>query len=780
MMDLSAFYNQFRDETAENVRILSDGLLVMERIANPSDPTYREQVDKIFRAVHTIKGSARLLGFETIGRLAHTMEHLLSIVRDGQRTLDPSLATDLLKGGDAIVELAQAAISGEQADVPVDALMQKLEQALQGGSQSAQASNAASDPVPPSSAPEQVAPQPVRSEEPQVPSAPEAQPNPAATPVTPVIAPVAAAPRRSNSRSSSSRQTVRVRVDRLDRLINLTGELALEYQAQSAHIQALQDLQQRMAQQERLLSNLSNQLKRVAEESAEYVQLNSYVEEAWNVTKQMRHMVRTHTELLTVRNDQHRLLVNDLEREVMAARLLPVSTVFANLPRAVRELSAELGKEVNLQLNGETTELDRKLLEAINDPLLHLVRNAIDHGLETPSEREAKGKPRQGTLSITAMAAGGEVRIVVKDDGRGIDPSMIRKSAVQKGLITQQAADLLNDTDALDLLFMPGFSTASLITDISGRGVGLDVVRSNITELGGQVLIESELGQGTTITLALPLTLVTTRVVLAELAESIYGLPASGCRSVIWVNPSDVQSIEGQACISYADRTLPLVRLADLLGVEGNLSPSSGKRMPTLLIGNNQRLFGVIVDRLVDEREAVVKPIGPLFEQQRRYNGVLQLEDGQLALLLNPVILVQEARGLAMTPRMATDTPAPARLLVADDSFTTRELLRSILQSAGYDVTVAIDGADALEILRSGSFDLVVSDVEMPRMTGFQLTTRIRRELGLVDLPVIIVTSLASDADKQQGLEAGAQAYLVKSQFNQDNLLNTIRQLLGR
>jgi two-component system chemotaxis sensor kinase CheA len=779
MMDLSAFYNQFRDETAENVRVLSDGLLVMEQIANPSDPEYREQVDKIFRAVHTIKGSARLLGFETIGRLAHTMEHLLSIVRDGQRTLDSSLATDLLKSGDAIAELANAAISGEQTNVPVDALIQKLEQALQATHQPAKTPEAPAATLPAQAEPEPEVEQ-IAPEAPSVASAPEAQPQVAPTPAMANPLPSGDLPRRASTRANSSRQTVRVRVDRLDRLINLTGELALEYQAQTAHIQALQDLQHRMAQQERMLASLSTQLKHFSEPSVEFSQANSYLEEAWNVTKQMRHLVRSHTEQLTVRNDQHRLLVNDLEREVMAARLLPASTVFANLPRAVRELSSELGKEVALHVSGETTELDRKLLEAINDPLIHLVRNAIDHGLETAQEREAKGKARQGRLTISALAVGGEVRIVVKDDGRGINPEMIRKSAVQKGLISQQAADLLNETDALDLLFTPGFSTASLITDISGRGVGLDVVRSNITELGGQVLIESQPGQGTTITLALPLTLVTTRVLLAELAESIYGLPASGCRSVIWVDPSEVQSIEGQACISYGERTLPLVRLADLLGVEGNLSPNSGKRMPTLLIGSNQRLFGVIVDRLVDEREAVVKPIGPLFEQQRRYNGVLQLEDGQLALLLNPVILVQEARGLAMTPRMALDTPAPARLLVADDSFTTRELIRSILQSAGYDVTVAIDGADALQILRSGSFDLVVSDVEMPRMTGFQLTSRIRRELGLVDLPVIIVTSLASDADKQQGLEAGAQAYLVKSQFNQDNLLNTIRQLLGR
>lgn len=755
-MDLSAFYSQFRDETVENVRILSDGLLALERMTNRADPDYRAFIDTIFRAVHTIKGSARLLGFEAIGRLSHAMEHTLSNVRDGLRALDPLLASALLRGTDALLELTYAATDNLPTAVNVDSLLTHLQEA-EAGIASAMLLNRESDTLPSSHAQEENMATPAESSS-------ESWSTSLGT----------------KNRAAPSRQTIRVRVDRLDRLINLTGELALAHQTQAMNVQLLNDIYARMSQQERLLADLSIDIERAQHKTLGRERIEKRIEQAWSETHQLRQLVRARVEQMSAQNDQHGLLLDDLEREVIAVRLLPVSTVFSTLPRAVRELTASLGKEVSVVLSGETTELDRKLLEAINDPLIHLVRNALDHGIEMPDEREAAGKTRKGTLTVSASAVGGEVQITVSDDGRGIDSIAVRASAVRKGLISQQAAEMLSDHETLELLFTPGFSTAQMITDISGRGVGLDVVRTNIVELGGQTFIESQPGVGTTITLLLPLTLVTTRVLLIELAGVTYGLPATSCRSVLWTYPNMIQSIEGQACITFQERTVPLLRLADLLGVAGLLAPTSSERMPTVLIGTYQRTIGCIVDALVDEREAVVKPLGPIFEQRRRYGGAVQLGDGRLVLLLNPVVLAQEARGMAVSPRVVSEPLARARLLVADDSFTTRELIRSILQSAGYDVTVAVDGADALDKLRDQRYDLVVSDVEMPRMNGFQLTQNIRRDPDLLEVPVVLVTSLASEQHKRQGLEAGAQAYVVKSQFNQDNLLGTIRQLLGR
>jgi two-component system chemotaxis sensor kinase CheA len=321
-----------------------------------------------------------------------------------------------------------------------------------------------------------------------------------------------------------------------------------------------------------------------------------------------------------------------------------------------------------------------------------------------------------------------------------------------------------------------------MLTDISGRGVGMDVVRTNISELNGQVLIDSTPGQGTQITLLLPLTLVTTRILLVNVNNQLFALPASGCRGIIWVYQERISTIEGRPMIEHNERTVPVMRLADVMGMESELVFENDQRVPAVMLGHEQRLFGLLVDDVLDEREAVVKPVGPLLELQRRYSGAVQLGDGQLVLMLNPMALSQAARGLTFTPTVAEAASSlhqQRRLLIADDSFTTRELIRSILHSAGYEVTAAIDGLDALDKLRAQAYDLVVSDVEMPRMNGFELTTSIRQELGLTDLPVIIITSLASDEHKRRGMEAGAQAYIVKSQFNQDNLLEAIQQLLG-
>ncbi|NJO84229.1 MAG: response regulator, partial [Blastochloris sp.] len=353
--------------------------------------------------------------------------------------------------------------------------------------------------------------------------------------------------------------------------------------------------------------------------------------------------------------------------------------------------------------------------------------------------------------------------------------------AVQRGLVNAEHAARLTDREALDLIFLPGFTTATLITDISGRGVGMDVVRTNISELSGQVLLESQLGEGTTITLLLPMTLVTTRVVLVQVGTQMFGLPAAGCQGIVWVYQSDIYPIEGQSTMYYDGRTVPVVTLADLLVIEARPLFALDERMPAVLLGDGQRLVAMLVERIIDEREAVIKPVGPLIERQRVYSGAIQLGDGRVVLLLNPMVLLQAASGIWGTPAEApTEIENQYHLLIADDSFTTRELVRSILQSAGYQVTAAVDGRDALDKLRTHPYDLVVSDVEMPRLDGFQLTASIRQELGLKELPVIIVTSLASDEHKRRGMEVGAQAYIVKSQFNQDNLLRTIEQLLGR
>jgi two-component system chemotaxis sensor kinase CheA len=736
-MDLSSYHSQFRDEAVENLRVFSAGLLALET-EDLAPEERRAQIDAVFRAMHTIKGSARLLGFEEVGRVAHTCEHILSAVREGRRPLDRALADDLLRGGDAILELVAAAVEGRPATVDVATLTLALGR------------GAAADPPA------------------------DAAPGPARSPGAPAPAPPSAAGR-------PARQTVRVRVDRLDRLLNLAGELAVGQQVQAEHVAILERAQALVVQQQRAMDALERELRRLRFSPAQQAMVDSRLDDLRAAGDQAVRLLRAAAERFAQHVGQSRLLVDDLEQEVMAVRLLPAATLFANLPRAVRELARESGKEVALTLAGEETELDRKVIEALGDPLIHLLRNAVDHGIEPPEERERLGKPRQGSIQVAAQAFGAHAQITVCDDGRGIDPAHIRQSAVRKRLVTADAAERMADQEALELIFLPGFSTAPMITDISGRGVGMDVVRTNIAEIGGQVQIDSRPGHGTTFTLALPLTLVTTRVVLAEVGQHIFALPATGCQGSAWVRPEDIRTVEGRALTAFGGRLAPLLRLADLLDVAGALPFPSYRRAPMLVIGTPPRPLALVVDRLVDEREVVVKPLGPLYERQRRYSGATLLGDGRIALMLNPAALAQAANGMALAApvEQAGGAAARRRLLVADDSFTTRELIRSILQSAGYDVTTAVDGADALDKLHAGSYDLVVSDVEMPRVDGFQLTARIRAELGEHAPPVIIVTSLASEAHRRRGLDVGAQAYIVKSQFNQGNLLETVQQLVG-
>lgn len=731
-MDLSAFHSQFRDETVENLRALSAGLTALEQSSIDPDER-RAQIDAIFRAMHTIKGSARLLGLDAIGKVAHTCEHILGAVRDGRRELDRALVDDLLRGGDAILELVSAVAEGRPAAVDVQALTLTLGR---GGRRDE--------------------PRETKSE------------------------PVAETPAHARARRPEVQQTVRVRVDRLDRLLNLAGELAVGQQAQVGHIDALENLAMVITRQQRALQQFASELRRLRFSPAQQAAIEGGLEDLALASEQASRLLKE-AECFGLQVSQMRLLVEDLQQEVMAVRLLPIGMLFTNLPRAVRELAREAGKEATLVLSGEETELDRKAIEVLNDPLVHLIRNAVDHGIEEPEERERLGKPRRGTLTVSAQASGAYAHITIRDDGRGIDPERIRESAVRKHLLSADAAGHLTDQEALELIFTPGLSTAEIITDISGRGVGMDVVRTNVAEIGGQVLIDSQLGVGTTFTLALPLAVVTTRVLLVEVGSHTFAVPATGCQGSIWVRPEEVRTVEGRALVEYGERLATLLRLADLLDVTRALPFPAQRRAPALVVGTAQRPLVLLVDRLLDEREVIARPLGPLFERERRYSGAAQLGDGRLALLLNPAALVQLAGGVTLaTPRMqAEGARRKPRLLVADDSFTTRELLRSILQAAGYDVTTAVDGSDALDKLREGSYDLVVSDVEMPRVDGFQLTARIREEFGESGPPVIIVTSLASDDHRRRGLDVGAQAYIVKSQFNQGNLLETIQQLVG-
>jgi two-component system, chemotaxis family, sensor kinase CheA len=708
------------------------------------------------------------------------MESLLGAFRAGSHTLSPALNDLLLQGNDLLLTMATAASEGRPVDEPT-ALIAQLEKAVLGGADDTPA-------APPAPKPEPEAPSQPQPPEPAAPinnvAVPPIQEMPAPSPSSQATAAPKVTPTKSGASgvvptARAARATVRVRVDRLDRLLAVAGELTVGKQTDSAHLQSLQWLTSLQLQQQRAIKALSTDLQRTRLAPAQRQSLSQRLHELELTGAELSQVLRAQHEVYARHASSHALLVEELEAEVFAARLVPAATIFANIPRAVRELARSLDKQVELELVGEDTEADRKVLDALSDPLVHMVRNAVDHGLETTADRVTAGKSPTGKITVAANAEHGQIRIAVTDDGRGMDPAKIRAAAIRKGLIDEAAAAILTDEEALELIFAPGFSMSPIITDISGRGVGMDVVRSRMDELGGQVLIDSVIGRGTTITLVLPVSLMTSQVLLVEAGRHIWAIPSRSCHGLIRLDRAELHRVEGQPLLQLDGRTVPVVALADLLDLDHDTAGSM-TRGHALVVGST-RPVAIVVNRLVDEREVVIKPLGPLFATHSLAAGIAPLVDGSLAVVLSVQGLLERTRRSRIRTSPGREVERTHRLLITDDSFTTRELLRSILQSAGYTVTTAVDGQDALDKLRNGggNFDLVVTDVEMPRMDGFGLTASIRSDSDLNHLPVIIVTSLHSDEHKRQGVQAGAQAYIVKSQFDQSNLLAAVRDLLG-
>lgn len=467
-----------------------------------------------------------------------------------------------------------------------------------------------------------------------------------------------------------------------------------------------------------------------------------------------------------------------LEDEVRRVRMIRFSEACEGLDRAVRDLAQAAGKQVELEVSGADVELDRAVIEAIKAPLLHLVRNAVDHGVEPPAERKAAGKPPRARVSVSASLRGPEVEVAVEDDGRGLDLEGIRALARRKGLPVPAG-----EAEAARLVFLPGFSTARLITEVSGRGIGLDVVKGAVDALHGSVDFSHAPGRGCRFVLVVPLTLTSIRVLLVGSGGQTLAIPTTAIRRLLRLGPGDVRTVEGREVVLLDGSPVPLVGLSEALGLPAAESAAPRKRISAVVIGSADRLAALAVDELRSEQEVVVKALGRRLAGTQGVAGATVLPDGRTVLILNAGEAASRALGLAAPAGLAAALVGPAaaarkRLLVVEDSVTTRSLLKGILEGHGYDVTVAADGAEAWGTLQEVGADLVVSDIEMPRMDGFALTEAIRRSKRLGGVPVVLVTARTAPADKARGLEVGADAYLEKSAFDQTRLLQTIAQLL--
>jgi two-component system chemotaxis sensor kinase CheA len=475
---------------------------------------------------------------------------------------------------------------------------------------------------------------------------------------------------------------------------------------------------------------------------------------------------------------QHDLerLVEPLLDDVRRARMLPFSEACRGFDRLARDLARQAGKEVVLRIEGGGVELDRVVLEELKDPLRHLVRNAIDHGLETPAERRAAGKPEAGELHIGASLQGQRVAVVVRDDGRGVDRAAVAAEAERRGL--PAPAD---DASLAALLFRPGFSTAHVVTEVSGRGVGLDVVRERVEAMHGTVALDTAGGRGAGFTLSVPLTLSGLRALLVRVGRGFFALPSAAVGGLLAVLRSEIALLEGREAVAWKGRHVPLVHLSSYLGVPSD-SLDAAASLPAVVVVAGERAVVCVVDELVAESEITVRSLGPRLRHLSGLAGATLLSDGRVALILSATALLRaasEGKGPVALASSAADglRPRPHVLLV-EDSLTTRSLEKMILEAAGYRVTAAVDGRDALDRVDDLGVDLVVSDVQMPRVDGVELTRALRANPRFATLPVVLVTGLGTDVDRQRGLEAGANAYLVKSAFDQAELLATLEQLL--
>ncbi|OGR95402.1 MAG: hypothetical protein A2V88_13615 [Elusimicrobia bacterium RBG_16_66_12] len=472
--------------------------------------------------------------------------------------------------------------------------------------------------------------------------------------------------------------------------------------------------------------------------------------------------------------------VRALEERVRDVRLLPLSAVFALFPRMVRDLAKQQGKEAELEIAGGEIGVDKRILEEMKDPLMHLLRNAVDHGIEPPAERERLGKPRAGAVRLRAARDGGRVLLEVRDDGRGLDLEAIRRAALKRGLCDEAALAAMTPERLRSLIFLPGFSTSAVVTEVSGRGVGLDVVRVNVERLKGDIRMESEPRRGLAMRVRLPLSLATTRLLLAGVGGRLYGLPIEFVHAVRRVGEADLFTLEGRPAVELDGRPVIAPRLADLLALPPG-GPGGETACVVIQVGDER--LGLRVDEALDEEEVVAKPLGAPLTRVRNVSGLAVLSGGEICVVLNPDDLARTARGLAAAPvesKPARAAAARPAVLLVEDSALVRAMEKRILEGAGYEVVAAGDGVEALGALARRPFAAVVSDIVMPNMDGLALTARIRREPRHKDLPVILVTTLGSDEDKRRGLEAGANAYMPKPSFDQRALLETLRRLVVR
>jgi two-component system sensor histidine kinase and response regulator WspE len=738
----------FSLEAEAQTQVLSAGLLALER-----DPTQADHLESCMRAAHSLKGAARIVGVDAGVSVAHVMEDCLVSAQERRLVLGAEHIDALLQGTDLLTRIATPgnSVTGEDIEAYVALLGRLLDP------------SAAPAPAPTVTTPAVEMPaEPLRIEEPEP------------TPVEP-FEPTA----KKKRTTEGGERVLRVTAGRLNSLLDLSSKSLVETQRLKPWLATMQRIRRQQSNGLRALEDLNVHLK----DHALSLQAQEALNDARRLLAETQQMLAQKTAELDEFAWQASQRAQVLYDTALACRMRPFADVLAGQARMVRDLGRSLGKQVRLEIEGEKTQVDRDVLEKLEAPLTHLLRNAVDHGIEMPEQRVLAGKPAEGLIRLRASHQAGLLVLELADDGAGVDLERVRRTIVERGLSPEQTAASLSEEELLTFLFLPGFSLRDKVTEVSGRGVGLDAVQHMVRQLRGAVVLEQTAGAGSRFHLEVPLTLSVVRSLVVEVGGEAYAFPLAHIERMCDLAPQDIVQVEGRQHFWHEGRHVGLVAATQLLNRP--VTPNNGQVLKVVVIREREVIYGVAVERFVGERTLVVLPLDERLGKVQDISAGALLDDGSVVLIVDVEDLLRSVDKLLDTGRLEriarqNEAQAPRkRILVVDDSLTVRELERKLLLNRGYDVAVAVDGMDGWNALRSEDFDLLITDIDMPRMDGIELVSLLRRDNRLQSLPVMVVSYKDREEDRRRGLDAGADYYLAKASFHDDALLDAVVELIG-
>ena len=787
----------FRLEVETQANVLNSGLLALE-----SQPESPQALESLMRSAHSIKGAARIVAIDAAVNLAHIMEDCFVAAQNHKIILGNNDIDILLHGVDLLLGIGQAT-SGDlkswlmQQIADIEATRQELAGILNPSAKPAPKTIPAQQTVI-SNPPENVAIAP------NISPLPLAEISPATTTaITPTVPlpqvaidkpaiPTPSATKLTNkpvqdsnisaaaATASNKDRVVRVSAENLNRIMGLAGESLIEANWLQPFADSLTGLKKRQLELSKILENFQDALTTNPHTAGE-----KFIEVVRQKERECREILGdrlTELELFARRTGN---LSDRLYREVIASHMRPFDDGVQSFPRMVRDVARRLGKQAKLEILGKATPVDRDILTKLEAPLTHILRNGVDHGIEMPDDRIAAGKPAEGTIRLEAIHRGGMLSITIADDGSGIDLNKLRQKIVNKNLTTQEMAAQMNEAELMEFLFLPGFSTAKQVTEISGRGVGLDIAKSMAHEVGGTVRASSQLGKGTTFHFQLPLTLSVVRTLLVEISGESYAFPLARIEQIVMVEKVNIYSMENRQYFTMDDKNIGLVSAAQVLELQEY--ESEEETLSVVVIGEQSDYYGLVVDRFLGEHDLVVRPLDIRLGKVQDISAAALMGDGSPILIVDVSDLIRSVNNLLHSSPLNRFQKESAvaikdktkRVLIVDDSITVREMERKILQNRGYRVDVAVDGMDGWHCVCSNYYDLIISDVDMPRLNGIELVTKIKNDPKFSMIPVIIISYKDREEDRIKGLEAGANYYLTKSSFHDDSFVNAVRDLIG-